>query len=220
MAGKGIRFKTDFETPKPLIRIDNLPMFVHAGQSLRDFVPDAKITFCYRWDHVEKYSINTRIREFFPEALTFQVNQDTRGPSETAFLAIENMSKSHRSEPLLIMDCDFSFSQVDDMFDLSHELGVLTFKSNVKDYSYAKFENEVCVGIEEKRVVSSTAIAGLYFFQSVDLFLNLFEKVKCKDGELFMSDLMDLGIKQGMRIQFINVTDLRIFGTPKDLLGR
>ena len=66
MAGTGLRFKKrGYKLPKPLIKINNIPMFVKSVRSLPDC--DLLIFICLK-EHILKFNIDKHIKYYFPKA--------------------------------------------------------------------------------------------------------------------------------------------------------
>lgn len=69
MGGKGSRFtKEGFQVPKPLIRIKDKPFFYWATQSIRKYIKLKSLTFVVLQEHIDKFSIDKEILNYFPEA--------------------------------------------------------------------------------------------------------------------------------------------------------
>ena len=66
MAGEGQRFLEEgYIMPKPLIKINGIPMFVHAAKALPK--ADLFIFICLK-SHVIKFKIDKVIKSFFPKS--------------------------------------------------------------------------------------------------------------------------------------------------------
>ena len=69
MGGGGTRFGNHgFNVPKPLIEIYGKPFFYWATQSLVKNIEIESLTFVVLKEHIEKFAIDQRIKEFYPDA--------------------------------------------------------------------------------------------------------------------------------------------------------
>ena len=69
MGGGGTRFGNHgFNVPKPLIEIYGKPFFYWATQSLIKNIEIESLTFVVLKEHIEKFAIDQRIKEFYPDA--------------------------------------------------------------------------------------------------------------------------------------------------------
>lgn len=220
MAGKGERFQ-EYSLPKPLIPVEGRPMFIHAAESLQQFSPEIELWFCLTKEHEGKYQISRTIHENFPHSKVHLLEYFTSGAAESAFLTLEaNLKHELKNLPIFVMDCDFRFkSQTFKESSIQNaDLGLLTFNSNSPNYSYLLLdENSNCVGCVEKKVVSSIAVAGLYYFANFHVFFRLYGQSKPKKTEFFMSSLINQGIALGYNFEWLQVDSLDTFGTPNDL---
>ena len=74
MGGGGTRFgNAGYEVPKPLIGIYGRPFFYWAARSLAKFVDLGSLTFVVLRDHVERFAIGERIKEYFQEARIVEI---------------------------------------------------------------------------------------------------------------------------------------------------
>ena len=69
MGGAGARFfDNGYVMPKPLIEIRNKPFFYWATQSVKKFVDVEDIIFVVLQEHIEKFEIDKRIKEYYPDS--------------------------------------------------------------------------------------------------------------------------------------------------------
>ena len=106
MAGEGSRFVNEgWTTPKPLIEINDKPLFLRAIESINTNA-QIKYSFIVRQNHIESYEIDKRIKYHLPNANVFSVKQTTRGAVETCLIA---ESVIEDDDAVIIMDCDLEF---------------------------------------------------------------------------------------------------------------
>lgn len=69
----------------------------------------------------------------------------------------------------------------------------------------------------EKKVISSHASSGLYYFRSIEDFLIEFDGLKEQAGELYIAPMYNSMIQKGHRITALPLERYFCFGTPEDL---
>lgn len=223
MAGRGSRFsKNGFEVPKPLISINGRPFFYWAVRSIEKFIDCAGITFVVLDEHVRKFSMDSEIKKYFPEARIVSLPDVTEGAAVTCLRGIEGLS-AHA--PVLFNDCDHlfrssafnSFCSLPDR--VSPDGALLTFESSSPSYSYLEYgETGKVIRTVEKQVVSQDAICGAYYFRSGELFqsacVDYFNN--CEYKEYFLSGVYNTLIKNGGSVCGF-VTDYHLpFGIPEE----
>lgn len=228
MGGLGQRFRDEgYELPKPLIDVQGEAMFLKALSSFDAYEGDKKHLFVVRQDAEDQYGLATRIQELQVDAKIAMLQSDTRGAVETCLLAREHIDPEL---PLIIMDCDFSFTS-QDYFDKVTDLAqngtydgvLLSFDSDWDRYSYAR-TNQAGEVVEtaEKKVISHNALAGAYCFGSGRLFVEaadaLLQKPIGEDmKEYYISLLYNILLANGKKITLAKVAEFNSFGTPQEL---
>lgn len=229
MAGAGSRFvNAGFNTPKPLVRVDNIPMFLKAISSLDNIKTQKKYIFVLRQEHIKTQNLDKLIRKSLPEAIIVTIPEITRGATETALMAKNYLEIN---DPVIVMDCDLWFESesykimVNSVLngDNSISAGLLTFEATNPRYSYAKINpNNTVSEVAEKKVISNHAITGAYFFASANTFINtantlLGRAIDNKTPEYYISLLYNIMIDEGKKIQATYVDKYASFGTPEEL---
>ena len=222
MAGAGSRFaKEGYDSPKPLLQIHGKPFFYWATLSIAGFVPVRDITFAVLHEHVEKFHIDARIREFFPEAQVVVLPEVLPGPVFTAMAAVEKLPADG---PLVFNDCDHMFYcpamyQQLKVPTFSAAGGLLTFTSQEPQFSYVRYDaQQQIVGTVEKQVVSNHAICGAYTFRNAALFRSIAQEyiTKCPYNECFMSGMYNVMCEQGLSLVEFPLQYHVEFGTPRE----
>lgn len=203
MAGNGLRVKDTFNIAKPLIPIKDVPMFCWALESVN---VDAHFVFVVRNTHIDQYSIDKVIQQFFPVADIVVQYGDAKGPAYSVMEAEKHIT----DDPLLIMDCDMylNLDYKKMMTNLADCDGVLgTFLSNSVSYSYIdKSDNGMVKDIREKETISSEAVGGSYFWKNGKDFVKHFYKasdVADPNKELYMSAVYKSAIGEGKNIKSV-----------------
>ena len=77
MGGLGSRFsKHGYKTPKPLITVDGVAMFLRALQSFKP-LEDIVYIFVIREEHVQKYKLDKKILDLLPDAKIATIDNPT-----------------------------------------------------------------------------------------------------------------------------------------------
>ena len=229
MGGLGSRFSdAGYNTPKPLISVDGMPMFKKAISSLSGI--DAKKTFFFviRKEHVDAFQLDKLIKNILPSAEVIVIPEMTRGAAETAIAA---KNKLDPEAGLIIMDCDLWFQSESYNKMISDSLsnkksiygGLLTFNSDNPRYSYAKVDShDFVLETAEKIVISNNAITGAYFFAHAKYFIEatnelLKQHLSKSLKEYYISSLYNIILKNGGPVQASYVDKFSSFGTPEEL---
>jgi bifunctional N-acetylglucosamine-1-phosphate-uridyltransferase/glucosamine-1-phosphate-acetyltransferase GlmU-like protein len=191
MAGEGSRTKGRSTLPKPFIPILGLPMFHWAVSSAN--IKAHKI-FVIRGEHRD---LVPSIEALYPGSSL--VIQD--GPLNGAVLSCLLASDLIVNEPLLIMDCDMSVSlDYRDLVKDNPDIGVSTFTSQSPSYSYVS-DNGLVI---EKKVVSSNAVAGSFYWKNGSDFVKYAKKTVSKgktlNNEFYMSSAINEAVLDGLAV--------------------
>ena len=223
MGGGGTRFgNKGFNLPKPLIELQGKPFFYWATQSVRKFVDVKDITFVVLQEHIDKFEIDKRILEYYPNALIRVIPQVLNGAVLTCCEGVKGILDDL---PILFNDCDHAFvcnafyeyCKKGEFGDLDGAL--LTFASDSPNYSYAEFDEfGNVINTVEKKVVSNEAICGAYYFKNKQIFIDGVETYlnKCAYKEFFVSGVYN-ELAENRKLVRTFATDEHIsFGTPDE----
>ena len=227
MAGRGQRFRdAGYETPKPLILVDGVPMFMKALTSIAELKIPIKLFLIVRSDYEVDYQIRKMILQSFPLAQVTMLADETRGAAETV-LSISDQLISQR--PLLIMDCDILFKSddfkeaIENLHDSKIDGHLISFKSEEPRYSYVIASSGVATQVVEKKVISNEALIGAYFWSKSSDFEKYTRKVmelgiNDEMKEYFISSVVQLAIENGLLFK-VHKGVMQSFGTPEELLN-
>ena len=223
MGGGGTRFgNKGFNVPKPLIMLRDKPFFYWAAECILQNVEVEDITFVVLREHIEKFSIDSKIKSFYPDAKIVVIPEVLKGAVLTC---LEGVKTINDNLPLLFEDCDHAFLSKA-FFDYANlgefkapDAALLTFKSDNPAYSYARFDdNGRVIGTIEKQVVSNEAICGAYYFKSAALFEEASANYlkACAYNEFFVSGVYNELIKLGREVSTFAIDEHISFGTPDE----
>ncbi len=230
MAGEGSRFINEgWTTPKPLIELKGIPLFLRAINSVRSNDIPMKYSFIVRQEHIDKYGIDEKIRKILPKANIFSVLKTTRGAVETCLKAESAVAPD---DAVIVMDCDLEFSS-QKLSSLIQEIlskaaeevdgGLLvSFNSDLPKYSYAEVdENNIVKRTAEKEVISNHALCGAYFFSTGKDFLRvahqLLDDTTFNKPEFYVSLLYNYLLQEGQTVQLCPMEHYCSYGTPEEL---
>ena len=230
MAGEGSRFKNaGWTTPKPLIELNEKPLFVRAIESVKVDGAPMKYSFIVRKEHIDEYGVDASIKAILPEANIFSVEKTTRGAVETCLIA---ESAIDDEDAVVVMDCDLEFRSDEYRRLIEAALNVpaaeacggalVSFESDLPKYSYAEVgEDGLVKRTAEKEVISSHALCGAYFFASGREFKEaahrlLNEPIMTKP-EFYVSLLYNYLLKDGSPVRLAPMELYRSYGTPEEL---
>lgn len=167
MAGLGSRFsKAGYTIPKPLIPINNIPMIQVVIRNLTPQI-EHRFIFIVQQEQIDKYSLDTKLKEYAPNSIIIPITYLTEGQACTALLAEEFINNN---DPIMCANCD---QYID--FDINAYLSkiqkenldglIMTMKSNDSKWSFAKTnDNGIVVETAEKKVISDDATVGIFNF--------------------------------------------------------
>lgn len=223
MGGGGTRFgNKGFHLPKPLIELQGKPFFFWAVQSIYKFIEIEDLTFVILQEHVERFAMDKKIKEFYPNAHIQVIPHMLNGAVLTC---CEGVKLIQNNLPILFNDCDhaflcnsfYNFARKAEFNDIDGAL--LTFESNSPNFSYVKFgaDNQV-IGTVEKNVVSKEAICGAYYFKNKEIFENAVKQYlqTCAYKEFFISGVYNEMANSKNKITTFHIDEHISFGTPNE----
>lgn len=231
MAGEGSRFaRAGWTTPKPLIELRGVPLFLRAINSVAIEGVEMKYSFIVRQEHIDNQHIDQLIKAIQPDARVFSVLKTTRGAVETCLVA---ESAIDDEDAVVVMDCDLEFrskrynelvAQALAMPAAEADGGALvSFESDNPRYSYAEIDDEGRVlRTAEKEPISNHALCGAYFFGSGKDFKRIAHQL-LEDGthgkaEFYVSLLYNYLLGEGKVVRLAPMEEYYSYGTPEELM--
>lgn len=223
MGGAGSRFfKNGFILPKPLIEIEGKPFLYWSTKCISKYVDVVDITFVILKEHKEKFDLENKIKEHFPEANIVVLDKMLAGAVLTCKEGVAQISDDL---PIVFNDCDQIFG-CKEFFEYcnsgeysSFDGALLSFNSTEPRYSFLELgENGFVKKTVEKVAISNYAICGAYYFKNKDVFLENVKDylVNCDYSEYFMSGVYNSMIKNNCKIKKFDVDYHLSFGTPEE----
>lgn len=216
MAGDGKRFlEAGFEKPKPFIQVNNRKMVEIV---LDNIVPENvnKIILITRKHHNSKEELKTSNYNLS----LIELDKPTEGSLQTILCAEHEIENSS----LILANCDqkINFDVNDFILKCSHlDGGVIIFKSNSKNHSYVKVdEDNVITSIIEKEVISDLAVSGVYYIKNASDFIEASKLVIQNNirqkGEFYVSSALKIMIEKGLKLKAYHADSIML-GTPEEL---
>ena len=227
MAGLGSRFATGgFTLPKPLIPVAGKSMYRHAVDCLPLSLAKKLIFILRQSEFTDSLisDINTHYQSGPYSCDIITLSQDTGGQAETV---LKGKSVLDLNQPSLIHNCDTYISPNIPWADLIRQKadGILVlFSSQEQRWSYARLDKreEKIIDVQEKKVISSHASSGTYFFKDTKKLLEDIQTVIQQDrrenGEYYLSTVYRLMIDQQKDLRPVWTNPMLCFGTPQDLV--
>ena len=233
LAGEGIRFvNAGYQTPKPMIEVDDLPMIISSAKCL----PDADFwIFICRDEHITNFKIDKLLKKHFPSSLIISINYLTNGQAITCLIAREYLNPD---DFLTIGACD---NKID--FDINKyqkkiknvDALVWTFRNNEavvnnpEMYGWADLNNDGKIAkISCKVPISDTpindhALIGAFSFKRAEYFMKYSDKIVKKNmkvnNEFYLDTVLDECVHAGLDVEPFEVDKYTCWGTPEDVMN-
>jgi beta-phosphoglucomutase-like phosphatase (HAD superfamily)/dTDP-glucose pyrophosphorylase len=222
MAGAGSRFASaGYTFPKPLIEVHGKPMIQVVVENLN---MEANYIFIVQKEHYEKYNLKYLLNLIAPNCRIVQVEGVTEGAACTTLLAKEFINND---EHLIIANSDqfIDWNSNETMYAFNADSvdgGILTFHSTHPKWSYASLDETGFVNeIAEKKVISSHATVGVYYWNKGSDYIKYAEQMIEKNirvnNEFYVAPVYNEAIAEGKKIRVKDVTGMWGLGTPEDL---
>jgi hypothetical protein len=224
LAGLGKRFSDEgFTEPKPLIKIENKEMILHAIDSLGI---NGRYLFVIRKSDFSE-DLKNLLASHSENSVILEIDYLTEGPACTALLMRKHINND---EPLIIANCDQIMWWDGEFFIKSiennlHDGIIVTYYANTPKNSYASVDRVGrVVEIKEKEVISNISLNGIHYWKhGKDFVQSAEEMIKQKDksinGEYYIGPTYNYMIKNNKRVGIFHIPDVmhNSVGTPDDL---
>jgi dTDP-glucose pyrophosphorylase len=226
MAGLGTRFiREGYMVPKYKVQARGRSLFEWSMLSLREFFQHEFILATLEGEdqgwlltHANKLGIkNCKIISRL--ALS-------NGQAETAYDAALNLKSSN---PLWIYNIDTFVEGGMKPTDMDGFSGCIpVFKSNDPSMSFVRFnKNNEVDNLAEKKVISDWATVGMYGFESVNTFCEIYEEAYVKggidiiNGERYIAPIYQIMLQQNLKLcaPKLDIQNVHILGTPLQVLN-
>lgn len=224
MGGAGTRFfNNGYDCPKPLLLLQGKPFFYWSARSVLSCCQVESLTFVVLQEHIDRFDIDKRILEYFPQAKIVSLPKVLPGAVLTCLEGVKGLKED---ASVLFNDCDHAFSASGlKRFLQEGEAAdglLLTFTSQEPKFSYLAYDEKGNVlRTVEKVVISNDAICGAYYFRTVKDFKENAARYleSCTYKEFFMSGVYNELIQKGGKVRGLPVDFHLPFGTPEEYLA-
>ena len=188
-------------------------------RSLESFIGKHNITIGILKEHNDQYNTAEYIKNEYGDSIQVVILETrTTGPGDTVYQILKQAGLT--TEEFLIKDCD-SF------FDHDYQEGNYVCVSNIKDHEILKRlssksfivsnDQGIITSIIEKQVVSDKFCVGGYKFESADMFMSAFEKLKDANvKEIFVSHIIEECLNNGVIFKESSVRNYVDVGTAEE----
>ena len=228
MAGEGLRFKKyGYILPKPLIKINNTPMFIKAVKS---FPKDLRWVFISSNKIVTNYKIIKYLKTKKKNVL-LALKKKTKGQASTVHKSLKYIKKT---DTVIVHSCDLSFKINFNLIKkriIESDLLVFTAKGtnyqfkNHKQFSWVKNNQNGCeISIKKNfsKKNNVKVLIGTFVFKNKRILKELLEytfKKKMRiNNEYYMDTLMLVANKLGYKLNELVVDNYVSWGSHKEFL--
>jgi NDP-sugar pyrophosphorylase family protein len=210
MIGTSVRMRNVSSLSKPFIKIGNKRIVELAVESALQMMQFTSILYLLRAEHVEMF--DKEISNKLPKGEIQIYHEDTLGPAHTLYMA-----KMMNVNSFFAVDCDVRFEgkPLKKQLFQDRDIQLCWSNSNNPAHSFLIEEKGYVNEIVEKKVISNQGVVGFYGFKSKMLFDELYEKTKFKN-EHYISELVSLGISQGLKVKASRMSKHFPLGTPEE----
>lgn len=228
MAGLGQRFiDSGYKILKPFIKVKDSMMVELVIKELKKVSDIDQIVILVRNDTCKMYSQEIDYLKNKYGILIKLIKENTTGAASTVALGLSSFDDS---ESFYVIDCDTIIpSNVINSYNNfiknnGPEFAVITINSLCKKFSFVKIQNNKIIDCVEKKVISSNAIAGAYYFFSkksyIESYIEYMAYEKDYYSEAYISSIIKLMIMnqyKGMNYK-VDQNSIIFLGTPEQLL--
>lgn len=186
----------------------------------KNYIGKHNVTVIILQEHNKRFNAEKKLREAFGDSINIVVLENTTtGPADTAYQGIIKGNINLSSE-ILIKDCD-GFYDAEYIPGNAIYVSKLSKNPNIrnapaKSYTISNEQNIITTVIE-KQIVSNNFCVGGYQFDTAQLFIFAFEKLRdTHNSEIFVSNIIDFLISQGTIFVENEVDNFIDVGTSQD----
>lgn len=232
MVGLGQRFRNaGYETPKPLLDVDGLPM---VARVVHDLPRADRLVAVINQEHIEHDAIDEKLKQHLPNIEFVVAPTLTDGQASSVQLGLSAFTAD---STVLIVACDNShlfdeekFTQLINNPEIDGLIWTYRGEPRVYEnpnwYGWVEVEDGDRVkSVSVKKPISSTllndhVVSGSFWFRSTRVLNEAIEELKRQDrrvnGELYLDSVPEILIERGQRIQVFEVDKYIGWGTPHD----
>jgi len=235
MAGKGSRFSmVGYNTAKPFLPVDGLPMIVQAINSLPRYDDENTLSIITLQEHVNTYPQEFKLlREYYPYASIHEIANVTDGQATTCSIIIDTLDDE---TPVLISACDngayYNMEEYEKLVnDDTIDVIVWSFTNNPTSKLYPHMY--AWLDVDETNTVNYVsvkkpliykpnvhAIIGTMLFKKSKIFKEGYKYIRENsiktNGEYYVDDILNPLINMGYTVKVFPVDYYLCWGIPND----
>lgn len=225
MAGAGSRFRdAGYSLPKYQIEAHGKTLFAWSLLSLKDYLPHAnRVVFLVRAeDHAAEFILAQAETLGIHQPVIVELDYLTDGQATTALLGTQ---RCIAGEPVMIYNIDTYIEPGELRFEQIRGAGFIPcFLAEGTHWSFVRLDEEGrAVEVAEKRRISGNCSLGAYYFASVALFQDAYDRLYGAgwDGarEKYIAPMYNLLIQDGGEVflSLVEPSRVHVLGTPEEL---
>jgi RpiB/LacA/LacB family sugar-phosphate isomerase len=180
------------------------------------------LIFILREDQINNFQYDEILKQKFGNKIKIAVVSRLTGGAVESCLAAKKYIDNKYPLSIYTVDVNFFPKYNKSTFKNNEDGGILTFKSNSENHSYALIKkNGEVIKTVEKKVISNNALVGVYYFKKGSIFVKYGEKMirnNLKSSkEYYIAPLYNLIINDKLKVSSKEIKKLHLFGTPEEL---
>jgi capsule biosynthesis phosphatase len=201
--GSGTRMK-DYSLPKPLNLIHGTPAIKYCLQNIPGEITELHFIVA---PHLLEYNFEEIVINQFKDrrCIFHYLPYFTRGPIETAYLGIRDISDN--GDNIVFLDNDVMYKFPDEFFTdkSSAFLGYAEDNSTSEAYSFLNVKDDRVIMYKEKKRISNHFCCGVYGFHTLTQFRQTAHEIitSCASTELYMSKIYEKFLENDVYIKGI-----------------
>ena len=233
MSGIGKRFVDEgYNTPKPLIEVDGIPIIKHILNLFNN--PDNVIFICNE-KHLSETNMSEILNQISPNCKIYEVSdKDRKGPVDAVLQISDYISDE---DEIIISYCDYGtkwdYNKFLEKIKKTNCDGLIACYTGFHphmlgsdNYAFVKVDGDTAISIQEKKPftddkMSEMASNGTYYFKSGKIVKEYFNKLislgHSINNEFYVSLVYNLLISDGLLVKTFLIEKMLQWGTPYDL---
>ena len=229
MAGMSSRFfKAGYTVPKYMLNAHGRSLFSHCVSSFSQYFKTESFLFIIRDVFNTEEFVSSECQKLgISDYNIVTLESETRGQAETVYLGL-TLLNTVKDEPITIFNIDTirtGFSHPNFINNVDGYLEV--FKGSGDNWSFAKEDPKDpgrVIETAEKNPISDLCSDGLYFFRSIQLFMDYFTEMErdgengLTRGELYIAPMYNYLIRDyfAIRYKLVAPDEIIFSGTPDE----
>lgn len=232
MSGMGNRFvEAGYQTPKPLIEIDGIPVIEHV---VNMFPSEEDFIFICNSKHLAETDMMAMLQKIAPKGQIIEIPPHKKGPVY-AVQYVENLIDDE--EEVIVNYCDFAcYWNYPDFLEHTRSRNadgcVPAYKGfhphmlGTTNYAFMRDEKQWMLEIKEKEPFTDNrmeeyASMGTYYFKKGSYVKRYFKELMLQDinlnGEYYVSLIYNLLVEDGLKVSIYEIQHMLQWGTPQDV---